>query len=671
MKKIRLTLTILLIIILTFHAGCMNSDKPAPGGLSGLVTDSAGKPLSAVKVASTEASTVTDIYGKWALESLVPQVTQLTASRENYQPQTRNIEVISGEVVTDINFSLPADTEIYNILVSGITSSRARITFYSKFSARASIKYGSNALMDKSTSEDAELLYTHQYDLEGLSPATTYQFKCVATDKTGRTLESEIQTFNTPVTARGESPTGLLLSKATNSNMIVLQWNSDSGTDFAGFLIYRSTSALGPFSRLGSGVVKQNTWSDIDVKPGVKYYYRVTRTSGSGDESSPSNVASLLMPGVISENVVWNLQESPYQLTGDLTVAANASLIVNKGVSVSVAGADQWDADSGSDRIDILVQGTLMVQGTALSPVTITSAAASPQPGDWNGITFDNSADLNASYIKGLSVSFAENGINGLAGLPETRDSGFYSCRQAAVKSTAARRDLLFSKLTVETCANGFDLQKNPVKVQILDCAIKRCITGIICLNNQLVEIERNKVILAGACGMELGNIAPASKTRYNIIGYGSSGTGIICRGNDEVRRNTVQAGIGFDIRESAKAVIRSNLVLADAARNGVGIMYSGSIPYNPSTATNHFVNQNNALWNAGAARKYVNADGSALTGFSSDLAFPDLAGPGLQGGDPFASLTNQNFNYKPSSGSPLKGAGYDYETVGAEDVPD
>ncbi|MDD3146644.1 MAG: carboxypeptidase regulatory-like domain-containing protein, partial [Candidatus Riflebacteria bacterium] len=342
----------------------MSTDKPAHGGLAGLVTDSSGNPLSGVKIATTEASTMSDVYGKWALSSLQPQITQVIASRENYQAQTRNVEVLSGETVSGVNFSLPSDSEIYDIIVSDVTSSRARITFYTRFQSRASIKYGANALMDKNTAADAELVFQHQYQLEGLTPATTWKYQCLATDKTGRTLASDIRTFNTPATTRGVSPTGLELAKAANSNAIQLKWNADSSADFAGFNIYRAQSVQGPFSLVGSGVVMQNSYLDNNVRPGVKYYYRITRLSGSGDESSPSTTEPFLMPGILSENVVWTVQESPYYLTGDLIIAANASLVVDKGVTVSMARGDQWDADSAGDLIDITVQGTLMVQGT-------------------------------------------------------------------------------------------------------------------------------------------------------------------------------------------------------------------------------------------------------------------------------------------------------------------
>ncbi|HNS09314.1 MAG TPA: right-handed parallel beta-helix repeat-containing protein, partial [Candidatus Ozemobacteraceae bacterium] len=445
---------------------------------------------------------------------------------------------------------------------------------------------------------------------------------------------------------------------------------SDAGADFAGFAVYKSAAAQGPFNRFGT-LTNQNAYIDNDVLAGVKYYYRVTRLSGSGDESSPSNVEAFVMPGVMSTNAVWTSQESPYYLTGDLTIAANASLIIDKGVTVAIAKGDQWDADSVDDLIDISVQGTLMVQGTSLQPVTMTSSAASPQPGDWNGITFENVSDLGASLLKGLRLSYAQNGVNGVAGLPEVKESSFNSCRQAAVKMTSARRDQTFRSLTIETCGSGIDLQNNQVKVQILDCRISRCINSIICLGNKLAEIERNRIILSGACGIDLGNTETASKARYNIIGHGSGGIGIICRGKDEVRRNTVHANVGIEIKETAQAVVRSNLVLADNSRNGVGIMYSGTVPYNPSTATNTQYIQNNGIWNVTGNRKYANSDGTSLSGYSADLNFTELAGPGLQGGDPFASQLNEDFNYKPSSGSPVKGAGYDYETIGAEDVPD
>ena len=668
MKKIRLIAILSLIIAVLAHVGCMNTSSPSRGGLAGLVTDSSGRPLSGVKVATSEAATFTDVYGKWLLESLEPQLTQISAARESFQTQTLTVEVVSGETLTDINFALPADSEIYDIQVTGITSGMARITFYTKFQARASVRYGADALMDKNTPTDAELGFLHQYELTELSPATTYRFKCLVTDKVGRTLESEIRTFNTPATVRGLPPTGLSLSKSANTNAVNLAWNADTGADFAGYRLYRSQAAQGIFTRVGTGQIMQNAYLDIDVRPGIKYYYRVTRVSGSGDESAPSQVEAFLMPGIMTENAVWTSQESPYYLTGDLTVGPDASLIIDKGVTVAVSKKDMWDADLDDSLVDLVVEGTLMIQGTSVQPVTFTSSAVSPQPGDWNGIRFKNVSDLGASFIKGLNLSFADIGIDGTAGLPEIRDSKIGNCRVAGIKSRNARRDMLVRGLMLETCGTGIDLQNNSVKLQILENTVSRCIYGIVARNNKLVEIERNRIKLSGAVGIDVGNTETASKVRLNLVGYGSNGVAVICRGFDEVRRNTLQAGIGVEIKENAQGSIRSNLILADNSRNGIGVMYSGSSAYDPATTA---LVQYNGIWNVAAGRKYVNADGSSMTGYSGDVNFSLLAGPGLQGGDPFEDPLNQNFSYVPSSGSPLKGAGYDYETVGAEDVPE
>ncbi|MDD2624665.1 MAG: hypothetical protein PHQ02_07585, partial [Candidatus Riflebacteria bacterium] len=94
---------------------------------------------------------------------------------------------------------------------------------------------------------------------------------------------------------------------------------------------------------------------------------------------------------------------------------------------------------------------------------------------------------------------------------------------------------------------------------------------------------------------------------------------------------------------------------------------YSGAAVTEPMTI------EYNAIWDAATAvKKYANAfDGSALAGYSNDLYFSDmLVGPGLQGGNPFTPAADMNFIYTPAVGSVLFGSGYDYDTIGAENVP-
>jgi len=88
------------------------------------------------------------------------------------------------------------------------------------------------------------------------------------------------------------------------------------------------------------------------------------------------NTISRTQGGNISQDTVWTAgADGPYNITSDLTVAAGIEFVIQPGVELSF--------DNGTT---LQVDGTLLVQGTAGSPVRFTSAAASPQAGDWDGI---------------------------------------------------------------------------------------------------------------------------------------------------------------------------------------------------------------------------------------------------------------------------------------------
>lgn len=661
MKKIRTIAIYFVVSLVLFHIGCMSSDSLSNGGAAGYVVDSSGNPLSGVKVQTSDAFTHSDVSGKWALDSLPPQITDIAATRENYQSQSRRVEILSGQTLDGVNFVMAADTEIYDIRITPSGSTRANVVFHTINPSRSRVKYGKNNLLDQSTPENTEYKFSHSFELTGLTPASTYRIQCIAVDKIERKIESEIKLFNTDHSIRGEPPTGLSLAKVSESNVIELNWNADSGADFAGYKLYRATSSQGPFEQVGTGVIMRNNYLDMNVSPGVKYYYRVTRVSGTGDETPPSTVESFLMPGRMNENTVWTAQNSPYVLTSDLVIAPGVSLVIDKGVTVGVTRGDQGLASN--KLVELRVQGTLMIQGTSDKPVSFVSASQSPQQGDWQGIVFDSSADLSTSTIKGLNLSFGVEGISGIAGIPEIRDSVIRSCRSAGVTSRDARRQISLTNLEIDSCASGVLLRDNNVEVRVRDSLFVRCIYSIVCRDNLSAEITGNRVAFAGVAGIDVGNMSTSSLVSKNIIGYGSSGSGIVGRGNDQIRRNTIQSNIGIELTQTAAVTVRSNLILADNSKNAVGVLYRGDMAY--STASNTF--QSNLVWDIpnGVARRYMNSDSSFLPGISGDMRID----PTLMGGNPFAEFPNLNFNYTPTPGSQLKGAGYDGEDVGAADV--
>ena len=414
MKNFRRTIFFIFVLFVLSLIGCMHSSDPALGGACGICIDSSGKALSGVTVSAGGCSTVSDFYGKWSLDSLKPQILNFVASKENFQTQTKTYEVQSGIILENITFALPSNTEIYDIVISNVTSTKASISFHTKYEATTRLAYGSNAQLDKSINSSSAHKYTHTFELTSLVPATTYIFQCLGTDKFNRKIQSEIMTFTTGVASRGEPPTGLKISKVAGNAAFSLSWNADAQADLAGYNVYRSTSLGGVFEKINVGIVQQPSYVDMGVTTGEKYCYRVTRVAGSGDESSVSETVSMVMPGVVNTNVVWNSQGSPYEITGDLIIAQGSSLIISKGTEVRVAKGDKWDSDGTMDNtVGISVFGTLLVQGTESEPVAFTSAENIPQNGDWEGIIFKDSADLTASNIKGLKVQFAKVGLSG------------------------------------------------------------------------------------------------------------------------------------------------------------------------------------------------------------------------------------------------------------------
>ena len=88
--------------------------------------------------------------------------------------------------------------------------------------------------------------------------------------------------------------------------------------------------------------------------------------------------------GTISVDTTWSLSESPYIVTGDVTVQNSAALTIEPGVEIQfqintglyIGGDYSWE------------YGSLSAKGTESSPIKFTSNLPSPARGTWKGIYF-------------------------------------------------------------------------------------------------------------------------------------------------------------------------------------------------------------------------------------------------------------------------------------------
>ncbi|MBP8002916.1 MAG: right-handed parallel beta-helix repeat-containing protein [Chloroflexi bacterium] len=112
--------------------------------------------------------------------------------------------------------------------------------------------------------------------------------------------------------------------------------------------------------------------------------------------------------GIITSDETWCAANSPHQLTGDVTVAATATLTIEPGVTIR-----------GSNNVELKVQGHLDALGTPAQPITLTSAT-NTGPNQWSGLIFDGGTG-NMDYV---TVRYGGN-VNSLNSACHSSGMGF------------------------------------------------------------------------------------------------------------------------------------------------------------------------------------------------------------------------------------------------------
>lgn len=128
--------------------------------------------------------------------------------------------------------------------------------------------------------------------------------------------------------------------------------------------------------------------------------------------SADTALADTYVSGRISSDTTWTLAGSPYIVTGTINVyqssSAVATLTIEPGVTV------KFDTGTGINigHITTSYRGALDAQGTATDPISFTSSAQNPQPGDWRGIAFYYETDDIATRLDHCIVEYGGHTTN-------------------------------------------------------------------------------------------------------------------------------------------------------------------------------------------------------------------------------------------------------------------
>ncbi len=116
---------------------------------------------------------------------------------------------------------------------------------------------------------------------------TTYYYIVTATDTSGNVSAGSGEVSATPVDVIAPSvPAGLVAIPGDSA--VNLDWADNTESDFAGYTVYRSTTSGSGFAPVASGI-SNSAWTDSTVVNGTTYYYVVTASDLSSNESAFSN----------------------------------------------------------------------------------------------------------------------------------------------------------------------------------------------------------------------------------------------------------------------------------------------------------------------------------------------------------------------------------------------
>jgi hypothetical protein len=114
------------------------------------------------------------------------------------------------------------------------------------------------------------------------------------------------------------------------------------------------------------------------------------------------------IPGGNIVNQTWSSAGSPYFVQGDITIPSGTTLAIEEGTVVKFADTDSMSSGESTNRIEVVVNGTLTVQGSASSPV-IFQALSGTNPHIWYGIVV---ADAGATVtVDHARIEHAFRGI--------------------------------------------------------------------------------------------------------------------------------------------------------------------------------------------------------------------------------------------------------------------
>jgi len=200
----------------------------------------------------------------------------------------------------------------------------------------------------------------------------------------------------------------------------------------------------------------------LDVQSGdliTVFYDDSTGDWGEAEQvrSTALYAATVIKGSTLLADTIWTEENSPYLITGDVTVSVNTTLTIMPGVKVLfLANTDDTVGGQAPYDSELIIQGTLNIAGTDAKGITLTSSNREPAIGDWGGVRVENGTasityttleysaygvDLNnVSYGKTFSLSNSILSSNGIGVKVSSASSdGIFTITDNTISNTSGR----------------------------------------------------------------------------------------------------------------------------------------------------------------------------------------------------------------------------------------
>ncbi len=295
-------------------------------------------------------------------------------------------------------------------------------------------------------------------------------------------------------------------------------------------------------------------------------------------------VKATYVEGEIAIDTIWTLIDSPFILSGNVTVLEGVTLTIESGVEVRFGG-----------KFSIIVNGRLIANGTLESNrlIKFTSNKETPEPGDWGTIYF-NGTGQPPSLLENCIIEYGTNGT--------TIANGELTVRSNVIRLNSG---------------NGVAVLNGAVTIERGNLICDNTASGIY-ISGGNAAVEAN-IIESNGDGITLtGNLTTFN---INIMGNevslnGKSGISFLMEDYNAssfvVRNNTIAANYyGFYVSTNASTVITRNYI----RQNEVGVFYE--------FGNGHRANFNNIVGNVLGMDVSANATVDATRNYWGDPSGP------------------------------------------------